>query len=176
MSATCDVCGKEFENAKAKAAHMGHGHDEPWQDEDTLREEYVENGRSSYDLADEWGCDSKTVRNWLERFNIEKREAKDYNRVEYVSYNQHDQGYERWQHHYGEDRGTTVFVHRLLAVAKYGFNAVDGVHVHHKKSIPWLNTYGNIELKDPSTHAKEHYENGDLELQSGGIEELQSEL
>ena len=171
MTHECDVCGREFDNVKALAGHKGSGHDDSWMDEETLRTEYVEKGRSSYDLADEWGCDSKTVRNWLERFGIERREAKDYNRKEYVRLGQHSQGYEQWEHDYGEDRGVGVYVHRLLAVAKYGFDSVKGMHVHHEKSIPWLNTYDNIELKDPSEHAREHYENGDLAIEPGGIRE-----
>jgi len=166
---TCDVCGRSFDSVKSKAAHMGHGHDEPWMDKDTLVKEYVQSGRSSTELADEWDCDPKTVTNWLNRYDIETREAKHYNRVEYADYNHHNQGYERWQNHYGEDRGTTVFVHRLLAVSKFGFDAVKDKHVHHKISIPWLNTYDNIELMNDSEHAKEHYENGDLELEPGGI-------
>jgi len=150
--------------------------DKPWRSESTLRREYVNNGRSSYELADEWGCDSKTVRNWIHKYGIETREAKDYNRVKYADFNHHEQGYERWQNYYGEDRGATVFVHRLLAVSKYGFDAVTDKHVHHKVSIPWLNTYENIELMNDSEHAKEHYKNGDLELEPGGIEELQNKL
>lgn len=173
---TCDVCGRAFDNAKSKAAHMGHGHNEPWMDESTLQTEYVDKGRTSTELADDWGCDPTTVRNWLNRFNIDIREAAHYNRVEYADYNQHDQGYERWQNYYGEDRGVTVFVHRLLAVAKYGFDAVANNHVHHKKSIPWLNTYENIELMSKSEHAKQHYENGDLELEPGGIDKLQGSM
>lgn len=150
--------------------------EDPWKDEDVLRKEYVEHERSSYDLADEWGCDSKTVRNWLERFGIERREAKDYNRVEYVRHEHSPQGYERWQHAYGKDRGALVLVHRLLAVAEYGTDAVVGNHVHHKNGVPWDNRPENIELKDPSTHARDHYENGDLALEPGGIEELKNEL
>jgi len=176
MSHDCPLCGRSFENERGVRVHKATGHGEPWMDKDTLEKEYVENGRSSYDLADEWGCDSKTVRNWLHRHGIELREAKDYHRVERVHYGYHTQGYEIWKLHYGDDRGKSVAVHRLLAVAKYGIDAVKDKHVHHKISIPWLNTYDNIELMDESEHAKMHYENGDLELQPGGPEELQNEL
>lgn len=172
----CGVCGREFESPHSLGSHKAAGHSDPWMDKDTLVEEYVEKGRSSYEIADEWSCDSKTVRNWLERFDIERREAKHYNRVEYVSYNIGGQGYERWQHDYGEDRGATVMVHRLLAVAEYGPDAVAGKHVHHKNAVPWDNRPENLELKDPSEHAKHHYEQGDLELEHGGIEEMKGEL
>jgi len=148
----------------------------PWREKENLVREYVEKGRSSYDIADEWGCDSKTVRNWLERFGIDRREAKDYNRNEYATFTEHEQGYEMWKDWYGESRGSMVLVHRLLAVAEYGFDEVKGMHVHHQKPIPWLNTPGNITLKTPSDHAKEHYENGDLELSPRKPKELQNEL
>lgn len=172
----CDVCGEAFDNVKSKAAHMGHGHDEPWMDEGVLREEYVENGRSSYDLAEEWGCDSKTVRNWLDRHGIERRHAGNYHRKAKVYYDTSKQGYGRWQLHAGEDRGSMVVVHRLAAVAWFGLDAVSGNQVHHKNGVKWDNREENLELMTASEHAKMHYENGDLKLEHGGIEELQGEL
>jgi uncharacterized protein YjcR len=45
-------------------------HDKEW-----LREEYVEKGRSTLDIADECSCISKTVSRWLNRHDIETRPA-----------------------------------------------------------------------------------------------------
>jgi len=176
----CDVCGKEFDNVRSKAAHMGHGHNKPWQNEKKLREEYVENGRDSYDLADEWGCDSKTVRNWLHKFEIDVRKTGDWQREECATLRNREDGYVAWYDHTGKSRGKSIAVHRLLAVSEYGVDSVKGKHVHHKNGVKWDNRPQNIELKDPSEHAKEHYNRGDLELELGGIneavEELQNEL
>jgi len=73
-----------------------------------------------------------------------------------------------------------ILIHRLLAIAEYGYDAVAGNDIHHKNGVKWDNRPQNIELKDPSEHAKEHYDRGDLELEPCGIneavEELQNEL
>jgi hypothetical protein len=141
-------------------------------DKKRLKREYVDKERSSYDLADEWDCDSKTVRNWIDHFGFEKREAKDYHRNEYASYRVLDRGYAYWYDYYGDSRGDSIAVHRLLAISEYGIDAVKGKHVHHDNGVKWDNRPENLELKDPSEHAKEHYENDDLELQPGNIEEM----
>jgi len=169
MSHACPECGKEFDNPKSKAAHMGHGHNKPWMDKQKLVAEYVENARATPELAEEWGCDPSTVRNWLERYEIDRREAKDYNRQEWVQFTHHEQGYERWMNYTRPDRGSSVFVHRLLAVAEYGTDAVANNHVHHKNGIPWDNRPDNIEIMSASDHAKQHYESGDLALEPGGV-------
>lgn len=43
--------------------------------------------------------------------------------------------------------------HRLLAVAKYGFEFIEGKHIHHK-SITWDNRLEAIEVLTPSQHNK----------------------
>lgn len=173
----CTKCGREFPSKKSLAGHKAAGHDKPWMDEETLRREYVDKERSSYELAEEWGCDSKTVRNWLERFGLDRRKAKHYNRVESAFYNTSPEGYERWQLHYGEDRGKTVYVHRLAAVAWFGLEPVKNKHVHHEDGVRWDNREDNITMKTPSEHAKDHYEQGDLKIRpNGAAEEMEGTL
>jgi len=173
----CSLCGREFSSGKSLGAHKSNGHNDPWMDESKLREEYVKNGRTMYDLGEEWGCDPTTVANWLDEYDIQKRHAGDYHRVERVIYTQHEQGYEVWKPSCGESRGKTVFIHRLMAVAKYGYDEVAGKQVHHKNKIPWDNRPENIELMTSTQHAQHHYEQGDLEIQPGGIQaEMENSL
>lgn len=44
----------------------------PWQEEGRLRRLYIEQGLSTYDIAEKFGCSRPTVSNWLERFGIER--------------------------------------------------------------------------------------------------------
>jgi len=44
-----------------------------YRDEEWLREQYVNEGRSTYDIADECGCSSTTVNRWLEKHAIKTR-------------------------------------------------------------------------------------------------------
>jgi hypothetical protein len=61
-------------------------------------------------------------------------------------------GYAQWRNGAVEH----VLVHRLLAVAEYGFDAVAGKHIHHKNGIRWDNRLENLEVLTPSEHAKLH--------------------
>ncbi|WP_255151339.1 HNH endonuclease [Halorarius halobius] len=55
----------------------------------------------------------------------------------------------------GDD--ATVYIHRLLFVAEYGFDSLPpGWHVHHERSIPWLNTPDNLTAISPDDHAEIH--------------------
>jgi len=47
---------------------------ECYRDEDWLREQYVTQRRSTREIADELGCDGKTIRRWLERHDISTRD------------------------------------------------------------------------------------------------------
>jgi len=167
--------------SKSTACRLRHAeNDAPYKNEDVLRKEYVKNERTMNALADDWGCDPKTVGNWLHRFGIETREAKDYNRNERAYYVIQEHGYARWYDYYGKSRGKSVAVHRLLAVAEYGFDAVCEMVVHHENGVKWDNRAKNLSLMTPSEHARAHYEEGDLELEPGGIrdnvEELKNEV
>lgn len=49
------------------------GDTEKLRDEEWLREQYVENQRSTYDIADELGLSQKTIPYWLDKYGIETR-------------------------------------------------------------------------------------------------------
>jgi transposase-like protein len=49
------------------------GDAKPWQDEERLRELYVDRGLTVYQTADELGCSPSTICNWLKRCGIEPR-------------------------------------------------------------------------------------------------------
>ena len=61
-------------------------------------------------------------------------------------------GYERWRHWHQGQRDAPVYVHRLLAVAEYGFDAVKNKEVHHKNGIPWDNRPENIKVVGIKQH------------------------
>ena len=47
--------------------------DTVWRDEGVLYDEYVEKGKTTYDIADELGVSDETVRRWLHNFDISVR-------------------------------------------------------------------------------------------------------
>lgn len=51
--------------------HLSKQHRSPWQDEDTLREKYVEEEKKAAEVADELRCSRSTIENWLDEFGID---------------------------------------------------------------------------------------------------------
>lgn len=49
-----------------------------------------------------------------------------------------------------------VLIHRLVAVAEFGFDAVVGHEVHHLKPIPWYNTGDNLVPLTKDDHLRGH--------------------
>lgn len=139
--------------------------DHPWRDEGTLYELYVRQELSSRDVADELGCQKDTVLRWLDRHNIPRRGRMEWRETvhPWVGLNIH--GYvEASSWNSDRQQNDRVLMHRLLAVAEYGFDAVAGKLVHHRNGIPWDNRPPNVEPVSRSSHAKHHYDRGDLKL------------
>lgn len=148
------------------------GRDRPWRDEETIRELYVEKKLSTTEIGERLNCDSKTVSRWLEKHGIEARGRVEamtrVKRKEPVRYRTHPRGYEHWR---CQIDGTkrTVYVHRLVAVAEWGFDAVADKHVHHKNEVPWDNRPENLELLAPGDHHRHHLQDREWDDQGNLI-------
>lgn len=153
---TCDICGVEFDHPYEKK---------------TCSDECANKGRSQ-----------KATKQWSERGEEMKQavgeamnrpEVREYmsktqmgddnsmagkNMAEYgmykpyAPYKTNASGYPMWR----SGAYDSVLVHRLMMVAKHGFDALDGMHVHHKNEIRWDNRPSNLELMTPSEHATHH--------------------
>lgn len=130
----------------------------PWRDAELLREWYVEKGLSQREIAEAWGCSQKNIYKWLHRHGIETRPP---SRDLPVHYFTHEDGYELWKHD-RSDEIHYVRVHRLLAVAEYGFEEVAGKEIHHKNKIKWDNRPENIVPLTVSEHRQVHWDEGDM--------------
>jgi hypothetical protein len=84
------------------------------------------------------------------------------NRKQRATYRTRKDGYTSWV-----DQEKELLVHRLLAIAEFGFDEVSGSVVHHKSNIPWDNRPENIEVMSKSEHHSLH---------SKGRENSQSKL
>lgn len=115
-----------------------------------LYELYVKQGLTQQEVGDELGFSQHHVSVALRRHDISTRDHTDYmeNNVNVKTW---AKGYERIY-----NCGDRLYHHRLLAVAKYGFDAVAGKDVHHKNELSWDNREDNIELLDPSEHYSQH--------------------
>lgn len=128
----------------------------PWRDKDTLQRLYFEEGLHQGEIADRLGCTRRTIAEWFSRHGLEGRTGRP--RVPWVYYATSVNGYERWQDKHPPSKDKMVKVHRLAAVAWFGFDAVVNNDIHHKNGIPWDNREGNLEPLSPSEHHKRHHE------------------
>ena len=135
---------------------------EPWKDGELLRELYVEKQMGQVEISERWDCSMSTVGNWLEEHGIEKRSRSEAVQLGYgndrytVPFQTHVTGAEVWRHSY-KNESDMVYVHRLLAVAKFGFDAVADNVVHHESEVRWDNRPGNLELMDHGEHSTLHH-------------------
>lgn len=136
-------------------------------DEEWLREKYQEEGLTAPGVADIVGCSENAVLNAVEEQGIPKHSQGIVNKTIHPSFD-YNRGYMRaTAHNYddGEQVGTdTIRVHRLVAVAKYGFDALKGKVVHHKNGVKWDNRPCNLEIMAQSEHMERHHEQSDWDF------------
>lgn len=149
---------------------------QPWQSEEILRELYHRQGLTQAEVADELGCVQRTVCKWINRHGLEITDPRGQGRTGTMAgfpaaYTFDVSGsekitYTRWFDGYA-NKG--VRVHRLLAVAKYGFDAVCDRVVHHVNEIGWDNRPSNIALMDKGEHSSYHTKKQRRAMTDGGV-------
>ena len=130
-------------------------------EEEWLREKYHTEKMTVTEMADEADVTEATIVRQMQKNGVESRP----NYVSHVLRNpgagfvQADaRGYEMIKHSVG-DHTYNFPLHRLLAIAKYGYDEVKDSVVHHKNGLEWGNWHENIELFDSQEeHARHHGE------------------
>jgi predicted transcriptional regulator len=173
---TCPVCDEfEAETYKGytnhyKAKHDGHAL-VALVGEDTLVELYE--NMAEYRVADELGVSRQAVKYALRHIGVERRDESDANELRYENMTEDERkelvksanraaqklprltltqgGYLQVRH-----IGERFKLHRLVAVADYGFDAVADNHVHHKNNIPWDNRPSNLVVMGVEEHHRHH--------------------
>lgn len=126
---------------------------------DELERLYFDEGLDQETIGERYGVTQSAVSHAFKRHGLTGRHESETHRVEWASFGMTSAGYEKWSAHYrGDSEG--VYVHRLLAVAEFGFDAVADSVVHHRNHIPWDNRPDNIALFDSqSEHSRYHAAN-----------------
>lgn len=133
----------------------------PYRDLELMETLYLDEKLSTIEISAVLDCSTGAVNEWLNRHGIDTRST-----GEGVSYSNgyhpnevpivmHRRGQVRWNYCY-KGKKHSVYIHRVLAIAEYGFDKVAGKSVHHKNGIPWDNRPSNIELMDDGEHTKLH--------------------
>lgn len=130
---------------------------EPYKDKELLRRLYIDEELTQKEISDRFGCSPSTVSKYLREFEIPTRLSEPERRkLAPANFYMHDSKYEAWRTSVDGKR-KTMFVHRLLAIHKYGFDAVCDMQVHHINDIPWDNREENIELMTIGEHSTHHH-------------------
>jgi hypothetical protein len=132
-------------------------------DPETLRRLYHGEGLTQAEIGERFGVTHRTIGNWMMQHGIPRRPdatKRDWSGhrsprwVPYAGYKTNAAGYEVWRSR--TDGRATVLVHRLAAVAWFGYDAVAGNDVHHRNDVPWDNREVNLRPMDPSEHRSHH--------------------
>jgi len=133
-------------------------------DKNWLEKKYHLEKKPMEEIADIADCSQATIWFWMDRHDIDRRSrsmAGSINTGPPTVYT-NDNGYERTQVFY-ESKPHILYIHRLAAVAWFGFDKVSGNQVHHKNGIPWDNRESNLQNLTTKEHNAIHAPEGACE-------------
>lgn len=122
-----------------------------YRNKNQLRRVY-EQEKSLRKTAEVFGCNTCTILVWMKKYNL-KRQTKNTDKPPYLSIN--SKGYFVLQHHDGESQ-KRVRIHRLVAVAEFGFDSVVNMDVHHRNEQKLDNRPKNLQIMTHSEHKAHH--------------------
>ena len=127
-------------------------------DPDVLERLYHDEDLTQAEIAERSEVGRGAIGYQMDKHGIETRSVgsrEGERRVTYATYSMEGSGYFAWYSR-DPDKQRSMKVHRLVAIAEHGADAVAGNHVHHKNEIPWDNRPSNLELKSPKDHHSHH--------------------
>lgn len=130
--------------------------DELWRDESWFRKRYLKESKSMRTMAEEAGCGIACISDWREEFGIEERVNVEKGLSLHPTVYTNVEGYELASSRVGNGNQKSIGIHRLVAVAEYGFDEVCDSVIHHKNEIPWDNRPENLQVMTNSDHASHH--------------------
>jgi len=127
-------------------------------DPEVLERLYHDEGLSQAEIAERSEITRSGIGYHMDKHGIETRSVggrEGERLVTYATYSMEGSGYMAWYSR-DPDKQRSMKVHRLVAIAEHGPDAVAGNHVHHKNEIPWDNRPENLEVKPPAEHHSHH--------------------
>lgn len=140
-----------------------------YKDESYLYEKHWVEMKSLREIGEENDVSHKTISYWFEKFDLPKRGVG--GELPWVPFRTEGEGsqsagYEKWRHAVNYEDGRVdhrVSVHRLLAVAEWGFDTVCGMDIDHENGLKWDNRVENLNVLTSEEHTKKHHKEGDYD-------------
>lgn len=127
-------------------------------DREWLADQYHGKGRTLKEMAAACDVDAVTIMNWMDRYDIPRRDATNHKRQSPAQFFTDHEGYELVR---SKTRGENkqARVHQLVAIANgadphnlFG----DDYHVHHMNEVPWDNRPENLSVLENAEHKQLH--------------------
>ena len=147
IDSVCDECGNgsvEYVYGYWWCPNEDCSHHRLYRRVDVLRRLWCEKGLTQEEVSNRLHTSVRTVQRWISRHGISKKQ---HLQTKWVN------GYHILRHKDGE-ANRKVRIHRLVAVAEYGIDAVKDKDVHHKNGVRWDNRPDNLELLEPDEHGR----------------------
>lgn len=128
-------------------------------DPEVLKRLYHDRGLTLKEISERSSVTRGAIGYQMKKNGIERRSrgTKEGERlVTHTTYCMEGHGCMSWYSRDPDGKQRCMKVHRLVAIAEWGVDAVAGNHVHHKNEIPWDNRPSNLEVKTPEDHHSDH--------------------
>jgi transposase len=125
-----------------------------WEDEELMETLMEDKGFSTIEISDMFNCGQSSIGRAKLEFELEGNANP---RKKPPHHHWDSRGYEIVCCDNGKKK-RQVYIHRLVAVAEYGIEAVKENDVHHINGVKWDNRPSNIEVISPQEHGKIHRE------------------
>lgn len=128
---------------------------------DFIRQLYEKEKMTQKEIGERLGVPASNISKVMVDSDIETRQRGD---LSHPSIYFSQDGYLTCRHRLGgHDRERVAFrIHRLVAVAEYGFDAVAGQEIHHKNNHKADNRRENLEPINASEHVELHHKQDDI--------------
>lgn len=127
-----------------------------WVSPERLEDLYYNQLISLRKIGEKFGVGKKQVAKAMEKHGFESMSQTERGMRQCLKIQIKPSGYYYFRDGMGE-RTDQLLVHRLVAVAEYGVDALEGMYVHHKNEFKLDNRPENLELMTPSEHMNHHH-------------------
>lgn len=124
-------------------------------DPETLERLYWSEGKEIQEIADMSDVSYSTVHYHMDKHDIDRRSNAEIKRKERAGFRTGTHGYEQAICSWFEKQ-KALRIHRLVAVAEWGYERVADNQVHHINGIPWDNRPENLEVMSIEEHSSHH--------------------